>query len=1186
MVGLACSASARGQQTPASWLTGTSGNWSNAARWQGGVVPNNQPGGPTYAVTINTGAGPAYIVTLDVPTELDSLALASPATLDVRNVLRLNGPLTTTLGNVRVSGGSIIGGSISGTGSLVADTQLGSSNLTDVTINGGLSLSSTGAVPLANALFLNGTTSISGNLDIGGSGRRVVLTSPISIGGTTTVGALAVLELQANQSLASGRTLVMQGGPGFESRVIAPLGNSLTIAPGATLRGSGQFSAGLNNAGQVLAQNGTLTIDGPFTNTGTFSSASLATLNIGGSSTVPWTNAGTINVGGGTVQLGGVFTTASIGTLTGNGNVEITGTLDNRNSTIGFQPTGPLWRLTSGTILGGTINLASASSLLFGQGDLGPTATTLDGVTVNGDMFNQSQMVRIRHGFAINGTATINGSSILNNASLVIDGTQSFTAGTLRLSSNVLIEGSSVFTSETGTTLDLRGATLGAQSVPFGFNSLVNRGAITSTLGPNFIRTAFFTNYGTITNAVGVALTIGAGTWTNTGSITSSGGTLTLDGVWSNNGSIVAINTDVTLAGTFTTGQLGSFTRLGGTLRQTGRMNNAGRTFTTNNSTGYWRLDGGSIDGGTLATADGYRLLFSGNQSNAIRNATVTGDFTVGDQNVTDASFLRAVNVVFATQVRLNQGATLALGSNVQFDSPLQLVGTGSATLLADPGATVVFGSNSGFTNFTPQLRGLGTFVNRAFVTANANATFDAGSAAFVNEGTIRLLSGGRLIASGDMDTPHSFRNTGTIQLTPGGILNLGGRFSPSDLGTITRTGGTLTVNGIVDNQGQTLDLGRAPGGWTLSGGTINGGAVLIPGGSSLQLIAPEAGSFGQTRLNGVTFTGNLFTTGTSYWTGTNSVAGTLTANSARLWCDPGTVLSSGEFNSAATGSTNSSLEIFQRGATLTIGPGASFTGGWYFGSGGTIINQGVISANASTFMRFNTGTYTNVGTIEATAFGTVDMSNAGVLTNYQSGRLVGGTWRAAANGVLNLGDSRPITANAANISVSGPSASIPALAFLQSNEGTLLLDGGKDQAVAALANSGVIGLGAGCDLTTPSFTQISAGSLIITLGGTTPGSQFGRLTSPGPLTLAGSLVINLSNFVPTVGTDIVILSGSSISGAFESLTLPSLPPDRFMTISYGGGAVHARVIALVPSPATATLFAACIPLCRRKRRA
>jgi hypothetical protein len=56
---------------------------------------------------------------------------------------------------------------------------------------------------------------------------------------------------------------------------------------------------------------------------------------------------------------------------------------------------------------------------------------------------------------------------------------------------------------------------------------------------------------------------------------------------------------------------VGTINRLGGTINLTGQMNNAGVTFTLDSAKGDWRLVGGKIVGGTIASAEGAKLVYT-----------------------------------------------------------------------------------------------------------------------------------------------------------------------------------------------------------------------------------------------------------------------------------------------------------------------------------------------------------------------------------------------------------------------------------------------------------------------------------------------------------------------------------------------------------------------------------------------
>ena len=88
-----------------------------------------------------------------------------------------------------------------------------------------------------------------------------------------------------------------------------------------------------------------------------------------------------------------------------------------------------------------------------------------------------------------------------------------------------------------------------------------------------------------------------------------------------------------------------------------------------------------------------------------------------------------------------------------------------------------------------------------------------------------------------------------------------------------------------------------------------------------------------------------------------------------------------------------------------------------------------------------------------------------------------------------------------------------------------------------------------------------------VEIGGLTPVTQYDQVTVTGTnhaATLAGTLTATLINgFVPNIGDSFTILSGPA-SGAFDTLNLPPLPPDRQWQVSIGS-------VVLTVMPAVAT---------------
>ena len=135
----------------------------------------------------------------------------------------------------------------------------------------------------------------------------------------------------------------------------------------------------------------------------------------------------------------------------------------------------------------------------------------------------------------------------------------------------------------------------------------------------------------------GGTITINPTTFTNQGALqASNGGTLTLGSSWSGvAGHFIVNGGTLNLGSTFTTADLNlpNFSSVSGTVNLTGTLNNTGATLTLNATTGSWNLAGGTINGGTLAFADGQTLLMTASGSNRLVGVTVNGDLTLSQNS-------------------------------------------------------------------------------------------------------------------------------------------------------------------------------------------------------------------------------------------------------------------------------------------------------------------------------------------------------------------------------------------------------------------------------------------------------------------------------------------------------------------------------------------------------------------------
>jgi T5SS/PEP-CTERM-associated repeat protein len=90
----------RAADITANWQTNATGNWSEAAKWSSGTVPNNFPGPTTYDVIQNSGS-----LTVDNAYEMNTLSVGGTGTLgiDTNNALYVEVNPTTISGSAHVN---------------------------------------------------------------------------------------------------------------------------------------------------------------------------------------------------------------------------------------------------------------------------------------------------------------------------------------------------------------------------------------------------------------------------------------------------------------------------------------------------------------------------------------------------------------------------------------------------------------------------------------------------------------------------------------------------------------------------------------------------------------------------------------------------------------------------------------------------------------------------------------------------------------------------------------------------------------------------------------------------------------------------------------------------------------------------------------------------------------------------
>jgi len=384
-------------------------------------------------------------------------------------------------------------------------------------------------------------------------------------------------------------------------------------------------------------------------------------------------------------------------------------------------------------------------------------------------------------------------------------------------------------------------------------------------------------------------------------------------------------------------------------------LDNTGATLGLSANTGSLGL-AGTIKGGTITATGGAQLIPMGGTLDGV---TLNADVTITTGNwfnyltvknglvlndmLTLASSGPYTYLLFdGTQTLSGTGEVVFGGTYASYPCDLYARGDGGsnpATLTIGPGITIHGTQNGEICGYYAN----DSLVNQGTIMADTSGrTITIKPDTFTNEGTLQANAG-------MIDIGGDWTNSGTLAVSGGGELNLGGTFTLADLGTLTRTGGTVNIIGTLDNTGTTLALDATRGSWNLEwGGTIKGGTVIASGGA--QMIG-----MGGT-LEGVTLNADTTIPNSGYLTVENG----LVLNSLLILDEYGTLHFDGTQTLSGTGEiiltdTTSSINIFVWDSgntiTLTIGPEITVLGegniyangyGDYFNV--NLVNQGVIS--------------------------------------------------------------------------------------------------------------------------------------------------------------------------------------------------------------------------------------------------
>jgi hypothetical protein len=895
------------------WSSSSSGDWSDAADWGGGVVPTSADNVviDTAGVTVSVSTGTQSAASL--VTSLSTLNI-NGGELDVGSFAVLNGNFEESAGSLSLAGTSIFYGSLDETGGLLS---IGGNGV--LTAEGPIAVSG-GTIASAHALILQGATTLSGgNIE-------------------TTAGTLSSL----GAFTMSGGLLAFNGNPngsygGYFYGDLTQTGGLISLGVGAFVT----YSSFVENGGTLLLGYSGGTFYGPTSlESGTISSATAPVLTVDGAYTQTGgllilnarggIFAGPMTLGtAGTIQL-------ALGALTLEGSASLAGKITGQGTL---------------DVAFGTTTLTSGISLSLPHIDIGGqnTATlaldsNLHSLTLSGALY-----------VAADGTLNLGTNTVTLTTAAVMDG-EIAGNGTIMATAGATLDGGAI---DDSAAVDLSGTSNLVDDFYIGSGAgstarlSVLKGATLRITGNDTIydnsAKGDFTNAGQITKTSGTGTALVQSNFVNIGSVGVAAGSLEfagrsvqLGGTFGGNGTLVLAGLDTSFLVGVTIGvreielvgqnQDGHQTHISQNLAFANRWDQEQGTLVLSSHatlalSGLVSLEAGLISGaGTIATTSSVNIdaidIEAGTVLSIAGTATQTGSST---------TYLGALPGLGA-EIKILSGASYF----IEQDS--SIVGT-NGTILND--GTLDKRNGSAGTTITSVLDNAGTLAigNGSLVLDGHAAQLGGtitGAGDFDIYGTATLESGLVLTAA---QTGIDGNSNHALVIMAGNLSDANG-FSIANSGSLQLDGHTLTLSGNA-----ALDSGVIGGQGTLEGGKVvttgsllvngtNGGALEIGPSASLLVEGPalQVGTLviGDTQaqydagLNstvtiaaGATYTldGNGLITGN----GTLSVLGTLSLPDPVSASITTTVLNNGLIQAG-----NSAL-TFASGLTgsgsLTVGP-------------------------------------------------------------------------------------------------------------------------------------------------------------------------------------------------------------------------------------------------------------------------
>jgi hypothetical protein len=407
---------------------------------------------------------------------------------------------------------------------------------------------------------------------------------------------------------------------------------------------------------------------------------------------------------------------------------------------------------------------------------------------------------------------------------------------------------------------------------------------------------------------------------------------------------------------------------------------------------------------GTFTASQGQ--LFNATLTGSGGNFFVNGSSTyVMDAVTIDRTVIANSGMIVRNGVTLtDNGRIVARGTNtspgLSFYGGHNVYGTG--TIILEGGMEVGYGG--------------GTLVLHEGVTLTTDSAGGAGygyivpfqylnDARLENRGTIWARTPGHAL-----DLGVTWTNRGVLKVSDGGILGLGGQFKISDIGTLQNLGGTVRITGLLNNQNTTLALDASTGSWEMSAaGEISGGTITTADGTSLRALYSH---LNHVVLDNVNVQGDIVAdTGHFCLRNGTTLSPTrplqIRGSGAGLKIDQPT-LAAGEIVFVDPDPGYLGAAVYgASGRAVTLGPGMIIRTGNHngsvipSGSSGSIVNQGLISAQTSGKTLWVGNFYPTEGTL----------TNTGIVQAINGGNIVmQGRWRNGTGGVIRVNSGGSLT--------------------------------------------------------------------------------------------------------------------------------------------------------------------------------